>query len=366
MRVGHSAAAGRGGPPGQGNGQRLGIALAGLLAVGCGSGASPAIPPASSGALPPVAAVEPPARPPALIPLRVAYAAVAAGMAPAWVAQDEGLFREQGLDVELVYLASTRTDQAVVTGDTPIGFGTNTVALRLSGADLVAIAAINSRMAYTVYALPGVSSMAELRGKSMVVTAAGASNTLASFITLRHFGLEPTRDVAIQPSGGTTEQLAMMAQGLADSALFSPPLSLRAAELGMVPLANMAELDIPFLLSAIGTTAAFARDHPEEVRRTLRAYVAAVALMRRDADLTKAVIGKYAQTDDAVALDATYRYYVSQWGRPDFRVQPAAVAAVLRVLDAPGADTAKPEEFIDNRFVDELHTSGFVRQVGAD
>jgi hypothetical protein len=39
---------------------------------------------------------------------------------------------------------------------------------------------------------------------------------------------------------------------------------------------------------------------------------------------------------------------------------------VLRVLDTPGADTARPEEFIDNRFVDELHSSGFVRQVGAD
>jgi NitT/TauT family transport system substrate-binding protein len=301
-----------------------------------------------------------------LIPLRVAYAAIAAGMAPAWVAQEQGLFREHGLDVELVYLASTRTDQGVVTGDTPIGFGTNTVALRLSGADLVAIAAINSRMAYTVYGLPGITSMPELRGKTMVVTAAGASNTLASFITLRHFGLEPHRDVAIQPSGGTTEQLAMMTQGLADSALFSPPLSLRAAELGMVPLANMAELDIPFLLSAIGTTATFARAHPEEVRRTLRAYVAAVALMRRDADLTKAIIGKYAQTDDAAALDATYGYYVGHWGRPDFRVQPAAIEAVLRVLDTPGADTAKPTDFIDNQFVDELHSSGFIRQVGAD
>jgi NitT/TauT family transport system substrate-binding protein len=351
------------------------MALCGLMTAACATGAGAPSP--QSGTTPASGAGASPARAtsgaatgqasaPALIPLRVAYAAVAAGMAPAWVAQEQGLFREQGLDVELVYLASTRTDQGVVTGDTPIGFGVNTVALRLSGADLVALAAINSRMAYTVYALPGINSMPELRGKTMVVTAAGASNTLASYITLRHFGLEPQRDVAIQPSGGTTEQLAMMTQGLADSALFSPPLSLKAAELGMVPLANMAELDIPFLLSAIGTTESYARDHPEEVRRTLRAYVAAVALMRRDADLTKAIIAKYAQTDDQAALDATYNYYVGQWGRPDFRIQPAAITAVLRVLDTPGADTAKPEDFIDNRFIDELYSSGFVRQVGAE
>ena len=61
----------------------------------------------------------------------------------------------------------------------------------------------------------------------------------------------------------------------------------------MTTLANMAELDLPFLLSAIGTTASCARETYDEVRRTLRAYVAAVGLMRRDADLTKAIIGKY-------------------------------------------------------------------------
>jgi hypothetical protein len=46
-------------------------------------------------------------------------------------------------------------------------------------------------------------------------------------------------------------------------------------------------------------------------------------------------------------------------------VQPEAVESILRVLDLPGADTARPEEFVDNRFIDELHASGFIRQSGA-
>jgi hypothetical protein len=94
--------------------------------------------------------------------------------------------------------------------------------------------------------------------------------------------------------------------------------------------------------------------------------VAAVASARADATATKAIVGKYIQNDDAEMLDHAYRYYRELWARPDFRVQPEAVQANLRLMDAPGADTARPEDFIDNRFVDELHAAGFIRQVGAE
>src|SRR5205807_3318056 len=50
------------------------------------------------------------------LPLRVGYAAPEAGLAPVWVAQERGLFRQHGLDVDLVFLSSARTDQAVITG----------------------------------------------------------------------------------------------------------------------------------------------------------------------------------------------------------------------------------------------------------
>ena len=82
-------------------------------------------------------------------------------------------------------------------------------------------------------------------------------------------------------------------------------------------------------------------------------------------EVARALIAKYTQTDDMAQVDHAYRFYRDVWGRPDFRLPPAAVASVLRVLDTPGADTAKPDDFIDNHFIDELHDSGFIRQSGA-
>src|SRR5262245_2227065 len=120
----------------------LGLALTMACAAGAGPASAPAAPTAggqASAAAPvPAAATSPP--PP--LPLRIAWAAPATTMVPLWLAFEQGIFREQGLDAELVFLSSVRTDQGVITGDTPIGYGANVVATRLSGADIMAIAGV--------------------------------------------------------------------------------------------------------------------------------------------------------------------------------------------------------------------------------
>jgi ABC-type nitrate/sulfonate/bicarbonate transport system substrate-binding protein len=339
-------------------------------AAGAAPARAPAAPsapsaPATAGAA--SAASDSAATVPAPIAVRVAWAAPGGALTPVWVAYEQGLLREQGLGAELVFLSGTRTDQGVVTGDTPIGFGANTIPTRLAGADIVAIAGVINRLSYTLFAHPGsgVATPQDLRGKTMVGTLPGSSSTSATMITLRHFGLEPGRDVQIQPTQGTPEQLTLVTQGLADASLFSPPTNLKALELGLTPIANVTDLNIPFMQTAIGITPAWGREHAEEVRRFLRAYVKAVAVARRDADGTKAAIGKYTQTDDQAVLDETYRYYRELWGRPDFRVPPEAVASILRVMDLPGAATAEPTDFVDNHFIEEIAQSGWMQQVGA-
>src|SRR4051794_33151513 len=102
--------------------QLPGAWLAPLLSAALALACMPASPPtaersAASAAATTVAPADASSVSPTLIPLRVAYAAVAAGQAPVWVAYEQGLLREYGLDAELVFLNSTRTDQGIVTGE---------------------------------------------------------------------------------------------------------------------------------------------------------------------------------------------------------------------------------------------------------
>ncbi len=302
------------------------------------------------------------------IALRVAYASASASNIPVLLAYEQGLFRQQGLDVELVLLQASRTDQAVASGEAPVGFGANVLTSRLAGADLVAIAALVNAIPYTLFVRPdsGIERPEDLRGRTVVSSVPGGTIHSAWLTLLHHYGLTPNRDVSIQTaSQGPAEQLAIMLQGLADATLLSPPVSLKAVQAGLVPLVNAADLHLPFLQGTVGANVSYARDHPEVITRVLRTYVSAVALARADADAAKAALGKYSQTDDREVLDESYRYYRDLWGRPDFRVSREAVQAMLGVIDAPGAATAQPEDFVDNRFIDELHASGFVRESGA-
>jgi NitT/TauT family transport system substrate-binding protein len=345
-----------------------------LVVLACAPSAAPPAKPASAPAAQPPAAVAPsgapsaagapaPSTPPNPISVRIAYASPGAALAPIWVAQEQGLLREHGLDAELVFLSGTRTDQGVISGETPIGFGTNVVTSRLGGAEVVAIADVVSRITAIMFARPGIADMQGLRGKTVSSTLPGATISLATALVLRHYGLEPNRDVTVLNTGGSVEKFNLVVQGHADATLLSPPDDLKALEQGLSPIANISDLNIPLVYTAVGTTTTYARDHAEELRRFLRAYVAAVALARRDPATTLPIIGKYTQTDDLAVVEHAYRFYRDVWGRPDFRVPPAAIASSLRMLDTPGADTAKPEDFIDNRFVDELERSGFLRQV---
>jgi NitT/TauT family transport system substrate-binding protein len=357
----------------------LPAALGAFVLGACAAPAAPAPKPAApAGAASPTTAAVPatagtaaqaapaaPASPPAPISVRAAYAAPAAALAPAWIAQEQGLFREYGLDVDLSFLSGPRTDQGVLSGETPLGFGATVVNTRLGGGDIVGIAGFVTRLHFSVFGRPGIGSVQDLRGKTVVTALPGSSNYIGTLLTLRHFGLDPSRDVQLQPTQSIVEQQTIMMQGLADGALFTPPASTRTVELGLVPVANMAELNLPFLVTGIGITPTYGREHAEEVRRFLRASIAAVGFARRDPEATKAIIGKYTQYEDPIGLDETYQLYRPLWGRPDFRLPPAAIEPILRALDHPNAATAQPAEFVDNRFVEELEQSGFIQQVGA-
>lgn len=306
------------------------------------------------------------AAPQALIPVRAAYAAPAGALTPVWIAQEQGLFQQYGLDVDLAFLSGPRTDQGVLTGETPLGFGATVVNTRLGGGDIVSVLGIVTQLAFSVFVRPGITSVPELRGKTVVAALPGSSNYIGTLIALRHFGLDPARDVQIQPTQSIVEQQTIMMQGLADGALFTPPASTRATELGFVSVANMNEYGIPFLTTGVGITPAYGREHPEEVRRFLQASIAAVGFARREPETTKAIISKYTQYEDPVGLDESYALYRNLWGKPDFRVSPAAIEPILRALDHPNAATANPAEFVDSRFVDELERAGFIRQVAPD
>jgi ABC-type nitrate/sulfonate/bicarbonate transport system substrate-binding protein len=101
---------------------------------------------------------------------RVAWTSFASNMSGAWVAQEEGLFRKSGLEVELVHIPSTsRAIQVLLAGELQYTYmdGRTAVQATLKGADAVIVTGVANRLVFSFMARPEIKTFNNLKGKKL-------------------------------------------------------------------------------------------------------------------------------------------------------------------------------------------------------
>ncbi|MET0692252.1 MAG: ABC transporter substrate-binding protein, partial [Candidatus Binatia bacterium] len=95
--------------------------------------------------------------------IKIGYPAISYNQIHIWVAKDAGLFRKQGLDVEIVFFRGGQmATQALVAGDPPIVNIGTVVQAGLQGHDVVLIASSENAYNYSVVARSGINKLEEL------------------------------------------------------------------------------------------------------------------------------------------------------------------------------------------------------------
>ena len=295
--------------------------------------------------------------------LRAVYNALSGVMGPIWVAQDANLFSKHGVSVDLKYLAATTAVQGMVGGGEEIGLvGNQGIDAKLEGADLLYIASCLPTFVFQIYARPEIKSLADLRGKTVAVTQPAASTDYAMRIVLRRNGLEPDKDVKILFSQDINAVFTSVNVGNAVAGIMSAPTSLRAKAAGLKPIVNVTELKIPFLFTGVLSSPKIIREKNEAVIRFLRGYIEAMAVIRKDREVTIRSLGKFLKTTDREVLESVYEEYKEVFPQSPL-VTAAEVKAVLDAAKSPKAKQMKPEEFFDNALVQKIQASGFIEQV---
>src|SRR5579884_3221912 len=203
-----------------------------------------------AGAAADAAPAAPSAPPPAPEKLKIIYSSLAGNYMPLWIAVDAGLFREQGLDPELLLIESgTAATQALVAGESPLAnvAAAAVISAMVEGFDAAFVQATVQVPPLTLFTRPDLRAPEELRGARLGVTRFGSSTDVVGRMLLRRWGLEPERDIALLQLGSVPELLAALQSGAVDAAVLSDPTSLRAAKLGFRVAADAAELQIPYL-----------------------------------------------------------------------------------------------------------------------
>jgi len=292
-----------------------------------------------------------------------AYAAISGLFGGQWVAQEAGYFARNGLDSSLVYISSsTKIAQAMMGGDVPIAVmgGEAVVNAALGGADLVFAAGVLNRPFFFIVVTPDIQRPEDLRGKAIGVSRYGASSDFSARLALRHWGLEPIRDVAILQMGGIPEILATMKAGGLKGGALSPPTNVRARREGYRELVNTAELGF-FPHDAIVTTRAFLREHADVVRAFIKGYAEGVRRYKADRAFAMQVLKQYTKVSDPELLEQTHALTAPALEDPPLYLDPRGIQAVLDFLNNPKAKAAKPEDFMDLRLLHEVEQSGFFK-----
>ncbi len=106
----------------------------------------------------------------------------------------------------------------------------------------------------------------------------------------------------------------------------------------------------------------FIGDNPDTVKKFVKSHIDAVHLMKTDRETGLKVLAKYLrQKQDREILQRTYDQSVTDAILP--RKQYPDLAGIKTVLDLIGdsrAARAKPEQFVDMRFVKELDETGYI------
>lgn len=307
----------------------------------------------------------------ALDKIRVAHSSLSGSQAILWVAQDAGFFKKNGLDVTILFIAGGPTViKAMIAGDLPFGIiaGPAAISANLAGADTAVIASFVNTMEHVIFALPGITKPADLKGKKFAVNRYGSADDFGGRFALKKWGLEPDRDVAMLQLGGQPARYSALQAKAVDATLLQPPLTVTARKSGYAELASLADLGLDYLGTCLVTTRSYSRSQPDIARRFVKAVIEGIHFYKTNKQASIQSIAKFMRSKDSEALEETYDQYALKLLD---RTPYPTIKGIETILEdmAKGNPKVKgvdARSFVDPHFIKELEDSGYIGKLYGD
>lgn len=204
------------------------------------------------------------------------------------LAQERGLFKEAGLDVEILYTAGTsETVQAVLSGSADVGVAVGLLGLfsaYIKGAPIRVIAPEwtgASDMFWYARSDSGITSLKDSDGKTMAFSRPGSSTNLVALALTSQYGVQPE----LVPTGNISATLTQVMSGQIDIGYSLAPSVLPQVESGEV------------------TVVARGSDSPELSSQTTRVLIANSEAVDTKSDVIASFLEAYNKAIDSAYAD---------------------------------------------------------------
>lgn len=226
-----------------------------------------------------LSAVHPPAAR-AIDDVRIAYPSTSFTTMPILAAKKFGLYQQEGLRVELIFMRPNISVTAVVTGQ--VEFATvhgSIVRAAALGMPVKSLMVVADRPAYYLVARSGVVSVAGLKGKSVGIASLGGSVHLMTKELLAQNHLDGERQVSLVVTGDHNTSIQAIQNGLVDAAVISLPWQTVAEKAGLQKLAYFGDV-MRLPMAGLGASDDNIAKKPELLRRAVRATLRGIDFLR--------------------------------------------------------------------------------------
>jgi ABC-type nitrate/sulfonate/bicarbonate transport system substrate-binding protein len=299
--------------------------------------------------------------------LRVPYVSLSPTAGPLWIAYEAGYFKKNNVNAELLYIPGGSTIiQAIISGDIKVAnmAPPSAIGAWAKGFDLTLIASGVDQLLETVVTGPAIKSVADLRNKKIGVSRYGSLTDLALREALRHYKLNPDKDVTILQTGGEATRFAALTTGAIDGAMLSGDKKVLAEKMGFHVAIDLSQLPIYYPVNGVVASKKYVASNRDAVRNFLKSWVEGIKAFKTDKELSIKVLAKYLKINDRDILEKSYEIYRPVYKKIPYGDKRAVKFAVDQMAkELPESTKLNPEDFIDNSILSELEKSGFIDQI---
>jgi ABC-type nitrate/sulfonate/bicarbonate transport system substrate-binding protein len=227
------------------------------------------------------------------------------------------------------------------------------------GADTVMIASSMNQLEHAVMAHKSITSVEQLRGKVLGISALGALTDIILREALRYHGISE-KEVTIIPVGDEGARLSSLQTGRVQAVIISGIQRLTATRMGFRLVIDLAKLPIEVSGSSILARRSYVAQNPDIVLKFLKAWIEGGFLFKAKPEFSMGVLRKYVANRDPEVLNAIYELNKQQLSTkplPYVRVVKSMMQLLARTR--PDLPNASPEGYAEPRFINELDSAGF-------
>jgi NitT/TauT family transport system substrate-binding protein len=215
--------------------------------------------------------------------LTIAYSSRSIAPIDYFIAEQQGLFKAEGLDVKLIQIRANVAVVATIAGEVDVlGSISSAISAAQRGAPVKVLAVTLHRPLFWLVARPEYKSIADLKGKVVGIVSIGGAQHNALRYMLKKGGLNPDTDVTSVVAGDVPAELQSLASNAVQASALSPPTVIVARDRFKMNVLGSVVQEYSTIQNGLATTERKLKEQPQAIRALLRARARASRLFHEN------------------------------------------------------------------------------------